>query len=202
MVTDFLYSFDDPCRVTGYDSVRFHILGHYAACTHHTVFTDGDTGKDGGAGSYPCPAADVYGFAGDDHPVVKVMIVRYQLHVGGNLRIVINGDAAGRHHQASVHDNDAPSYLYLMGTHYGDGSVDAAPFSHIGKQPVKQFIILFCHRHCMVQSKRQLRLFFSQSQFCFALVCTVYPDFFHDILRFACKDTDLLRNILCFEVQR
>ena len=52
----------------------------------------------------------------NNRAIVEVMIIRYKLYIGSYLNIIVNRDTTGRHHQATIHDNDMAANLHLMGT--------------------------------------------------------------------------------------
>lgn len=81
------------------------------------------------------------------------MIIRYELHISCYLNIIVNCNASGRHHQATIHYNDMATNPHFMGTNNCKRSIHTTAFSHIREKSVKQFIIFVRHRHSMVQAK-------------------------------------------------
>ena len=84
-------------RVAGNDGVGRDIAGDNRSGADYGVLPYRHTGEDGGSGTNPGSATDAHGSQGDDLAVAQVMVVGENLRIGGNLHIVLNGDATGTH---------------------------------------------------------------------------------------------------------
>lgn len=114
---DFL---DKSCRIAAHDGVRRDILGDYSSGCHNSVLAHSHTRQDGRPRANPSVSADSDRFADKQLTVIKVVVVAYQLDVGGYQHIVLDGYAAARHHQAVVHDDDVAADLHMVETNAGE----------------------------------------------------------------------------------
>lgn len=81
--------------ISGNNSVRLYIVRYNAAGPDHRILTDSNTRKNGRAGSNPRPLADMYRLAGNYRPIFQIVIVGYELHVGGNHHFIVYRDSSG-----------------------------------------------------------------------------------------------------------
>ena len=85
--------------ITDYNLVITHIARHHGRRAYDGVFSDRHARQDGCAGPDPRTFPDHDGLAREDLPVIWIMVVGQELHVGGDLHIVFDRYAAPRHCQ-------------------------------------------------------------------------------------------------------
>ena len=146
---------------------------------HNTVVAHSDSRQNCRARTDPYPAADMDRTAGNHHPVVEVMIVGDQLRIGGNLRVIVNGDPSCRHHQAAGHYYHAFANLHLMRSDNSYRCHHTRTLPHRREKLMQEPVIFLGHRHGVVQPESRLCLGGSQCEFLNSLIGAIYPFFFH-----------------------
>ena len=81
-VPDFLRWHADDEGVVG------DILGHYGACSHHHIITDGDAGQDGDVAAYPHVVADAHGL-GDAQVLTAAISSSLSISVAVITKIIV-----------------------------------------------------------------------------------------------------------------
>lgn len=172
---------DDAGRIAYGHDVVGHVFRHYRCRSHDSPLAHSDTGQDAAARSHPCAPADADGLAGDDVTLVGVVIVRYELYVGGNARVVVDGDAARRHHQCAVHHDHVLADADAVGAHHREWRHHARAFAEFSLEyfPL-QLPPLVGVGERLVESVYQLCVAGGEGQLFFRLLGAVNSYFFHD----------------------
>ena len=66
---------DHSGGISGNNSVRLYIVRYDTASSDHRILTDGNTRKNGCAGSDPRPLADMYRLADNYRPISQIVVI-------------------------------------------------------------------------------------------------------------------------------
>ena len=171
---------DESGWIAGHYCIGGHIFSHHTGCSHYGIVAYCDSGQYGGPGSNPGVMTNAGGLAGYDMTFVKVMVVRYELHIGRYHCSVGYGDSTGRHLQAPWHYHYISAYADHVGPDGGEGSAYSAPIANGGKYAVHQFAILGCAGHGVIEPEYELCLLISKRKFLSALLRNVDSCFSYD----------------------
>lgn len=189
-----LYILDKLGRIATHDSAGCYVFGYNRTCGYYSILADGHSGKDGRSCAYPGVAADMHRLAKEDGPVLKVVVVGDELHVGCDHRSVFDGDASAGHHQAVVHNHHVAADVDFVEAYAGESGHHSRTFTEVlAEQFTNKCVILIREGHCVVEFEKYLGLAHALSVFFCARLSGIYLECFHIYDRFCfwCKGKGL-----------
>lgn len=187
--------FDELGWIAAHDGAGCNVFGYNRTRGYYSILADGYTGKDGRSCAYPGVAADMHRLAKEDGPVLKVVVVGDELHVGCDHRAVFDSDAPAGHHQAVVHYHHVAANTDFVETYAGEAGHHGCTFSEVlAEQFTNQCIILVREGHCVVEFEKDLSLAYTFGVLFGGRLSGIYSECFHIFGRFCfwCKGKGLL----------